>query len=85
MSNDLYVTIPRGQYKNLQAKVDVPNYITAPISHGQSIGTLNIMLDNKNVTSQPLVALKNVEAGGWWTRTTDGMGLWFKSFGDDDD
>lgn len=85
LADDLYITIPRGQYKNLQAKVDMPNYITAPVKLGQSIGTLNIMLDNKPVTSKPLVALKNVEPGGWWTRTTDSMGLWFKSFGDDDD
>ena len=85
LSDDLFITIPRGQYKNLQAKVDMPNYITAPIKRGQSIGTLNIMLDNKLVASKPLVALKNVEAGGWWTRTTDSMGLWFKSFGDDDE
>ncbi|MFK8011220.1 MAG: D-alanyl-D-alanine carboxypeptidase family protein [Marinicellaceae bacterium] len=85
LANDLYITIPRGQYKNLQAKVDMPNYITAPISKGQTVGTLNIILENKLIDSQPLVSLKSLESGGWWTRTTDGMGLWFKSFGDDDD
>jgi len=83
--NDLFVTIPRGQYKNLQAKVDIPNYITAPILRGQQVGMLNIILENKNVISKPLVALRNIESGGWWTRTTDSMGLWFKSFGDDDE
>ncbi len=85
LADDLFITIPRGQYKNLQAKVDMPNYVTAPIKRGQAVGTLNIMLDNKTVASNPLVALKNVESGGWWTRTTDSMGLWFKSFGDDDE
>ncbi len=83
--NDLYVTIPRGQYKNLQAKVDMPNYINAPIDSLQEIGKLNIQLDNKTVVQKPLVALQAVQKGGWWTRTTDSMGLWFKSFGDDDD
>ena len=82
---DLFITIPRGQYKNLQAKVDMPNYISAPIAKGQAIGKLNINLNGKLVTSRNLVALKTVESGGWWTRTTDSMGLWFKSFGDDDD
>ena len=85
LADDLYITIPRGQYKNLQAKVDIPNYITAPVTNGQSVGTLNIMLENKMVASTPLVALNNIESGGWWTRTTDSMGLWFKSFGDDDE
>ncbi len=85
LSKDLYITIPRGQYKNLKAKVDMPNYVEAPIQKGQKIGTLNIKLDGELVTSRDLVALKNIAAGGWWTRTTDSMGLWFKSFGDDDD
>lgn len=85
LSDDLYVTIPRGQYKNLQAKVDMPSSINAPISYRQEVGQLNIQLNNKTVAQKPLVALKAVQEGGWWTRTTDSMGLWFKSFGNDDD
>lgn len=85
LAEDLYITIPRGQYNNLQAKVDIPSYIIAPVIQGQTVGTLNVLLENKTVVSTPLVALNNVESGGWWTRTTDSMGLWFKSFGDDDD
>jgi D-alanyl-D-alanine carboxypeptidase (penicillin-binding protein 5/6) len=85
LSDDLYVTIPRGQYKNLKAKVDMPSQINAPIGLGQAIGQLNIHLDSTLVVSKPLISLKPVIAGGWWTRTTDSMGLWFKSFGDDDE
>ncbi|HHL32361.1 MAG TPA: D-alanyl-D-alanine carboxypeptidase [Oceanospirillales bacterium] len=85
LAQDLYITIPRGQYNNLQAKVDMPNYITAPISKKQIIGQLNIQLHDKVVAVKNLVALKSVQAGGWWTRMTDGVGLWFKSFGDDDE
>lgn len=85
LADDLYVTIPRGQYKDLQGKVDMPNYITAPVKKSQTIGTLNIELNDKPIISKPLVALSTVAAGGWWTRTTDSIGLWFKSFGDDDD
>ena len=85
LANDLFITIPRGQYKNLQAKVDIPNYITAPISSSEVIGQLNIHLDDQLITTKDLIALSKVDAGGWWTRTTHSMGLWFKSFGDDDD
>ncbi len=85
LAQDLYITIPRGQYKKLKAKVDMPNYVEAPIQKGQKIGTLNIMLNDELVTSRNLVALKDIPEGGWWTRTTDSMGLWFKSFGEDDD
>jgi len=85
LSKDLFVTIPRGQYKQLKAKVDVPKYIKAPIMHGAKIGELNINLHNKVIVSKHLIALKEVKSGDWWTRTTDSMGLWFKSFGDDDE
>ena len=85
LAEDLYITIPRGQYKNLQAKVDIPSHISAPISNRQIIGKLNIHLNEQLVTAKDLIALKALESGGWWTRTTDSMGLWFKSFGDDDE
>lgn len=85
LANDLYVTIPRGQYKNLEAKVDIPSHINAPITKDQVVGKLNISLNKQTVATKNLIALKAVNPGGWWTRTTDSMGLWFKSFGDDDD
>lgn len=85
LAEDLYITIPKGEYKNLQAKVDIPNFILAPVNSRQVVGKLNINLNNKPLISKQLVALKSIPAGGWWTRTTDSMGLWFKSFGDDDD
>lgn len=84
LAQDLYITIPRGQYKKLQAKVDMPQYETAPIAKGQALGKLNINLNGELISSRNLVALKPIASGGWWTRSTDSMGLWFKSFGDDD-
>ena len=35
LENDLHVTIPRGQYKKLEAVVDVNAEIEAPIKKGQ--------------------------------------------------
>ena len=81
LQEDLFITIPKGEYKNLQAKVDVPNFLIAPIGKSSTIGTLNINLHDKVISSKPLVALDAVNKGGWWTRTTDSIGLWFK---DDD-
>ncbi|MCF6300985.1 MAG: D-alanyl-D-alanine carboxypeptidase [Proteobacteria bacterium] len=84
LNNDLYITIPKGQYKKLKAQVDLPGLLTAPIAAGTELGTLNIEINGTNIKKLPLVALDEAQAGGWWTRTTDSMGLWFKSFGDDD-
>ena len=84
LADDLFITIPKGSYEQLQANVDLPNLITAPIQQGTQLGTLNIMLKEKVVMQKPLVALQTAEQAGWWSRSMDGIGLWFKSFGDDD-
>ncbi|HFC30968.1 MAG TPA: serine-type D-Ala-D-Ala carboxypeptidase, partial [Oceanospirillales bacterium] len=78
LEHDLYVTIPKGKYKNLSAKADVPEYLIAPIANKQAIGKLNVQLNNKIIVSKNLVALKAIAAGSWWTRTVDSMALWFK-------
>ena len=84
LAEDLFITIPKGSYDQLQAGVDIPGQLQAPISAGQVLGQLSIRLNDTVVVERPMVALNTVEQGGWWTRMVDGMGLWFKSFGDDD-
>ncbi len=85
LADDLYVTIPRGQYKKLSADVKLPRVLEAPISKGQKIGVLKLGFDGKPLLQRDLLAKQAVATGGWWTRLTDSVGLWFKSFGDDDD
>lgn len=68
---DFYVTIPTGQYKNIQAIIQLDDHIKAPIIKGQSYGKLNVMLNNQIIASEPLIALKNDEKGGLWRRMTD--------------
>lgn len=84
LTEDLFITIPKGSYDKLEANVDIPGLLTAPIQQGAQLGSLNITLNGETVTQKPLVALQAVEQAGWWSRSMDGIGLWFKSFGDDD-
>jgi D-alanyl-D-alanine carboxypeptidase (penicillin-binding protein 5/6) len=83
LAEDLFITIPKGSYEKLDANVDLPNVITAPIQQGTQLGTLNIILNGEVFMQKPLVALQTAQAAGWWTRSMDSIGLWFKSFGDD--
>lgn len=84
LAEDLYITIPKGSYEQLAANADIPGILTAPIQQGTQLGTLNVTLNGEPVVNMPLVALKTAEQAGWWSRSMDGIGLWFKSFGDDD-
>ena len=79
LARDLFITIPKGQYQNLKATVDMPSLLTAPIAQGTQLGQLHIELQGNNISTLPLVALETVEQGGWWSRTMDSIGLWFKS------
>ncbi len=84
LANDLFITIPKGSYEQLEANADIPGLLTAPIQQGTQLGTLNVTLNGEPVAIKPLVALQTAEQAGWWSRSMDGIGLWFKSFGDDD-
>lgn len=71
LSEDLFVTIPRGQYKNLDAAMDINNAIEAPIKKGQQLGTVSIKLEGKELITQPLIALQSVDEGSFWQRGKD--------------
>ncbi len=84
LASDLFITIPKGSYDQLNANADIPGLLTAPIQQGTQLGVLNITLNGQPFTQKPLVALETAEQAGWWSRSMDGIGLWFKSFGDDE-
>ncbi|MDX1626853.1 MAG: D-alanyl-D-alanine carboxypeptidase family protein [Wenzhouxiangellaceae bacterium] len=85
IASNLFVTIPRGGQDDLSAELEIPSRPVAPFQRGQQLGSVQILLDGEPRVSRPLVVLEDVPAAGWWGRTTDGMGLWFRGlFGGDD-
>ena len=71
LAEDLYITIPKGQYKNIKAVILINNSLKAPISKGQNYGTVKILLNNKKITEQPLIALQDDPKGGVFSRAID--------------
>lgn len=78
IKDDLFITIPRGQYKFLKASTTLDNQITAPINKGQKFGMVTIKLDENVIAERPLIALENVNEGGIWNRMVDSVKLWFE-------
>ncbi len=74
----LYVTVPRGRYGDLQAEMDLPPQIIAPLSIDQSIGNIRVSLDGELMTQQPLYPLANIPTGGFFDRAVDEIRLWFE-------
>jgi D-alanyl-D-alanine carboxypeptidase (penicillin-binding protein 5/6) len=64
LTDDLYVTIPRQRYDELQARTELKPLIEAPVARGDELGRLVIELAGKPVAEKPLVALADVTDGG---------------------
>ncbi len=75
---DLYITIHRGSYDQLESTLDIPTILLAPVAAGQPIAELSISLDNEQLLTAPLRALDDNPSGSFWQRTTDTVSLWFE-------
>ena len=71
------ITFPRGAEDNLKAKVSINNTLEAPISTGDELGTLEIVLDDETLLSVPLISVDEVQKGNIITRLLDWLVLFF--------
>jgi D-alanyl-D-alanine carboxypeptidase (penicillin-binding protein 5/6) len=83
VDSDIYITIPRGQYANLQAQTDILSVLTAPVAARAELGHLVVMLGDEEQARAPLLALEAVPEGGFWQRLSDSVSMWFDDFGDE--
>lgn len=82
--DELFVTIPRGRYDDLDAKVEMRPELIAPITEGEEIGQISIRLGNEEIAARSLVALESINEAGFFGRTWDGMSMWIGGlFGDE--
>ena len=76
--DDLYITVRRGTYEQLESTLDIPAIVEAPLSAGQPIAELRINLGDSEVLRTPLRALDDNPTGSVWQRMRDGVSLWFE-------
>jgi D-alanyl-D-alanine carboxypeptidase (penicillin-binding protein 5/6) len=74
----LYVTIPRGQYKSLDASMSINNRVIAPVAAGQDLGTVQVKLGEEIVAEQQLISLNAIDEGSIWQRVMDEALLYFE-------
>jgi len=84
LADDLFVSIQRGRYDALQATLELPDQLVAPIAANTAVGDLVIRLDEEVVARRALVAMDDVEEAGFFGRTADGLRLWVDGLFDDD-
>ena len=75
---DVLLVLPRGESEKLNAEVVSEQPLLAPVSAGQKVGVVRVLLDGKPLGEYPLVALETVPVAGFFGRTWDSLRLWFK-------
>ena len=78
LPDDLYVTIPRGSFDDVESVLNMPATLVAPIAQGQPLAELQVSLRGDELINLPLRALEDNPDGSFWQRTRDGVKLWFE-------
>ena len=76
---DIYLTLPRSDFKNIKANYIFDNNIQAPIEAGQIIGSIELTSNDRVVLTSPLVAIEAVEAKGFFGRLWSRLLYWINS------
>ena len=78
-SKDIYLTLPRSEFKNIKANYQFNNNLQAPIEIGQMIGSIEFTSNDRVVLSAPLVAIETVEAKGFFGMLWSRLVYWITS------
>jgi len=74
---DVQVTLQRGSAEAVQASVELPSVLVAPLKQDTVVGQLKVTKDGKVVASYPLYPLQDVAETWLAGRLIDSVKLWF--------
>ncbi len=78
VGRDIYISIPRGRYRDLDASMEVDPEISAPVERGARLGVVNISLDGETIVSEDLIATQTVSEGSLLVKAMDTVKLMFR-------
>ncbi|RCV91320.1 D-alanyl-D-alanine carboxypeptidase [Billgrantia montanilacus] len=79
VDENVFMTVPRARNQELSARLDIRQDLTAPISQGDRVGTLEVRLGDDIVGEQALVALESIEEGNIFKRLFDQVRRFFSN------
>ena len=74
----VWVTLPRGRFKDVKAVAKLDEPVMAPVAAGQLLGKMVLNLDDRAITELPLAALAEVPQGSLFSRLYDDVRLMLK-------
>jgi len=78
VSADLATAVARGTADTLSSRFVLEPRLIAPVKQGQVIGKVEILQGDKVINQADLIAMENVEQGGFFRRMWDSIRLFFK-------
>jgi D-alanyl-D-alanine carboxypeptidase (penicillin-binding protein 5/6) len=75
LPEDLYITVPRGSYDEVESVLNMPAVLVAPVAQGQPLAELEVSLNGSNLITAPLRALRENPMGSIWQRGRDSVML----------
>lgn len=79
LMDDLTLTLPRGQLQKMAATMILDQSVVAPVKQGDRLGVIEVRLGDEVVHTSDLVALQDVEQGGFFRRILDTIRMFFYS------
>ena len=77
LAEDLTLTVPRGQVKNMAANMTLDQSVVAPVKQGDRLGVVEIRVGDEVLHTANLVALEDVAEGGFFSRLFDSLRMFF--------
>ena len=77
LQRDLFVTGQRGHMGRVNAELDIPDPLYAPLSRTKPAGKARIVVDGATIASHDLFPVADVAEGGIFRRGIDTVKLWF--------
>lgn len=78
LQNDLFITLPRGQFDKLNTSFTIPERLFAPIDEGEQIGEMVLSVGDEVKRSEPVYAMHAVQEGSLFSRLKDDIRLIFE-------
>ena len=78
LEQNLYVTVPRGRYDEIDARMEIAARLVAPVRAGEQQGVLRLALGDELSIERPLIALDDVAEGNLWQKVSDHVRLMFE-------
>ena len=72
---DLYLTLSPRDFQRVEPKISLNDYLQAPISRGQVVGKIDLLLDGESLASVDAIAMEEVSSLGFFGRAWSNIKL----------